>query len=54
MRTRDGRVEADGGDDSEMVSTSCKRWRHTISKFMAHNAEPLLRKDVILYQASHR
>ena len=32
----------DGGDDSEMVSTSCKRWRHTVGRFMAHHVEPLL------------
>ena len=31
MRTRDGGVETVGGDNSEMVSTSCKRWRHTIN-----------------------
>ena len=43
MRTRDGGVETVGGDEGEMVSTSCKRWRHTISRFMAHHVEPLLR-----------
>ena len=52
MRTRDGGVETVGGDNSEMMSISSKRWRHTISRFMAHHVEPLLRYDVRLYQAS--
>ena len=39
----EGRGSGDDGDDSEMVSTSCKRWRHTVIRSMAHQVEPLLR-----------
>ena len=40
----EGWGSGDGGDDSEMVSSSCKTWRHTVSRFMVHHVEPLLRR----------